>query len=180
MKKYLLTIVVLIIGVVIIYKIIENNKYNERREKNYICYSQTHDSREIRNDNYYEEKYKFLNNNNIKLFYTPDDKNLEVRNGQEIWVALKVILEMNITEKENKKLSKKEIIGNTFGLKGYEKNNVIYIPEKLQERILANKENYDLSSRKNYDRLNLCRIIEILEDSIEYNNSKKGTQNDKI
>ena len=74
---------------------------------------------------------------------------------------------MNITEKENKKLSKKEIIGNTFGLKGYEKNNVIYIPEKLQERILANKENYDLSSRKKYDRLNLCRIIEVLEDSIE-------------
>lgn len=126
----------------------------------------------IRNDNYYEEKYKFLNNNNIKLFYTHDDKNLEVRNGKEIWVALNVILEMNITEKENKELSKKEIIGNTFGLKGYEKNNVIYIPE-ITRRILANKENYDLSSRKNYDRLNLCRIIEILEDSIEYNNSKR-------
>ena len=172
MKKYLLAIVILLTGFIVSYKIVENNKYNEMREKNYRCYSQTHDSRKIRNDNYYEEKYKVLKKKNIKLFYTPNDKNLEVKNGEEIWVALNVILEMNITEKENKKLSKKEIIGNTFGLKGYEKNNVIYIPEKLQERILANKENYDLSSRKKYDRLNLCRIIEILEDSIEYNNRR--------
>ena len=66
MKKYLLAIVVLLTGFIISYKIVENNKYNEMREKNYRCYSQTHDSRKIRNDNYYEEKYKVLKKKNIK------------------------------------------------------------------------------------------------------------------
>ena len=68
---------------------------------------------------------------------------------------------------DNKKLSKKEIIGNTFGFKGYKKTDRFYIPEELQERILTSKKNSDVSSRNSYDALNYCRIIEILEDSIE-------------
>ena len=73
-----------------------------------------------------------------------------------------------ITKREkNKKLSKKEIIGNTFGFKGYKKTDRFYIPEELQERILTSKKNSDVSSRNSYDALNYCRIIEILEDSIE-------------
>ena len=73
----------------------------------------------------------------------------------------------NKHNKKDKKLSKKEIIGNTFGFEGYEKTDSLYISEELQERILTSKKNSDISSRKSYDALNYCRIIEILEDSIE-------------
>ena len=41
MKKYLLAIVILLTGFIVSYKIVENNKYNERWKREYECYSKT-------------------------------------------------------------------------------------------------------------------------------------------
>ena len=111
-------------------------------------------------------KYR-LKNNKIKLFQWNNGKYLEVKDADDIFHTLIDIVEINKHNKKDKKLSKKEIIGNTFGFEGYEKTDSLYISEELQERILTSKKNSDISSRKSYDALNYCRIIEILEDSIE-------------
>lgn len=168
MKKYLLAIAVLLIGLIISYKIVENNKYNERWKREDECYSKTFISEYELNNSYFEEKYKILKNNKIKFFRW----NLEVKDGEAVFLTLFEIVERNKYYKKNKKLSKKEIIGNTFGFKGYKKTDRFYIPEELQERILTSKKNSDVSSRNGYDALNYCRITEILEDSIEYNNRR--------
>ena len=169
MKKYLLAIVVLLTGFTISYKIVENNKYNERWKREDECYSKTFISEYELNNSYFEEKYKILKNNKIKFFRWNRDKYLleEIKDGEGVFLTLFEIVERNKYYKKNKKLSKKEIIGNTFSFKGYKKTDRFYIPEELQERILTSKKNSDVSSRKGYDALNYCRIIEILEDSIE-------------
>jgi hypothetical protein len=172
MKKYLLAIVILLTGFIVSYKIVENNKYNERWKREYECYSKTFISEYKLNNSYFEEKYKILKNNKIKLFRGNNGKYLEVKDGDDIFHTLIDIVERNKHNKKDKKLSKKEIIGNTFGFEGYKKTGRFYIPKELQERILTSKKNSDVSSRKSYDALNYCRIIEILEDSIEYNNRR--------
>ena len=167
MKKYLLAIAILLTGFIISQKIVENNKYNERWKREDECYSKTFISEYKLNNSYFEEKYKILKNNKIKLFQWNNGKYLEVKDADDIFHTLIDIVEINKHNKKDKKLSKKEIIGNTFGFKGYKKTDRFYIPEELQERILTSKKNSDVSSRNSYDALNYCRIIEILEDSIE-------------
>ena len=167
MKKYLLAIAILLTGFIISYKIIENNKYNEMWKRDNECYSKTFISEYKLNNSYFEEKYKILKNNKIKLFQWNNGKYLEVKDADDIFHTLIDIVAISKHNKKDKKLSKKEIIGNTFGFEGYEKTDSLYISEELQERILTSKKNSDISSRKSYDALNYCRIIEILEDSIE-------------
>ena len=79
------------------------------------CYSKTFISEYELNNSYFEEKYKILKNNKIKFFRW----NLEVKDGEAVFLTLFEIVERNKYYKKNKKLSKKEIIGNTFGFKGY-------------------------------------------------------------
>lgn len=141
---------------------------NLRRLRNTECYEKVGDRSEAKYDIYYEKNYEALKINKIKLFKMTDDKYLEVKDAEEIYLALAQIRERNAEQRRNKKLSKKEIIGNTFGLQGYEKSEAIFIPEELEERILSDKKNFDIT--------NTCKIIEILEDSIEYNNKKKNEE----
>ena len=88
MKKYLLAIAILLTGFIISQKIVENNKYNERWKREDECYSKTFISEYKLNNSYFEEKYKILKNNKIKLFQWNNGKYLEVKDADDIFHTL--------------------------------------------------------------------------------------------
>ncbi len=146
-------IVLIILVVIIIIIQISNKIYTSIEDSNISYYQMKCNIGSLYNFNkelnakYLEFRYKQLKNKGIKFYY--GDR--EITNADEIKRSLFAIYERNRgllrTEGGIKFIKdKKKIIGDTFGIEGYDEYKYISIPIELQKQILKDKKNYSLYS----------------------------------
>lgn len=116
------------------------------------------------NPKYILDIYDNLKKKNIYFFYynEKEKKYIKSDNFYEINLTLQSIIDKNRDERafeyKNSENNKKRVIGNTFGLTGYDKNSYIIVPRELENKIFKNS--YD----KFYYQSTRCKLmINLLE-----------------
>ena len=156
-------IIFLIIDIFIIVISYRSDVIRENRiEKCKKSYSSIKDGKI--NQQYILDIYNNLKKKNIYFLYynEKEKKYIKSDNFDEINLSLQLIIDKNREERieENKKneQNKKKVIGNTFGLTGYNKNSYIIVPKGLENKIVKNS--YD----KFYYQSTRCKLmINLLE-----------------